>query len=209
VSSSAAAGNRAGRSAARVPIGVLGGIFDPVHNGHLALAACAKRHFRLSKILFIPSGIPPHKARVGAPAADRFAMLCLALRNEPGFVVWDGELRLRRISYTIDTLRVLAEEFPGSKIYFIVGSDNLKEIETWHRFREVLASVILCVAHRPGYQLKIPPLLRSCGIQKFPSSELNVSSTGIRERIAQGLPWQRLVPGEVAEYISIRGLYEK
>jgi nicotinate-nucleotide adenylyltransferase len=195
------------RASTRARIGVLGGIFDPVHNGHLALAARAQKHFHLSKILFIPSGIPPHKAHVGAPAADRLAMLCLGLQNEPDFVVWDGELRRQRISYTVDTLRALSEELPGSRFFFIVGSDNLKEIETWRHFREVLASVILCVAHRPGYPLKIPPLLRSCGIQRFPSPELDVSSTGIRERIAKGLPWRRMVPGAVAEYISIRKLY--
>jgi nicotinate-nucleotide adenylyltransferase len=134
-------------------------------------------------------------------------MLRLALRNEPDFMVWDGELRRRGISYTVDTLRALARELPGSRFYFIVGTDNLREIGTWRRFRDVLAMVTLCVAHRPGFQSAIPRILRAGSIQKFSSPELNVSSTDIRERIAQGKPFRRLVPKAVAEYISVKKLY--
>jgi nicotinate-nucleotide adenylyltransferase len=201
---SAAARSRSGNTAA---IGILGGIFDPVHNGHLALAARAKKFFSLSKVLFIPSGRPPHKARVRASAADRLAMLCLALRNEPDFMVWDGELRRKGISYTIDTLGALAEEFPGSQFYFLVGSDNLGEIETWRSFRDVLAMVTLCVAHRPGYAAGVPAALRLGRIETFPSPEMDISSTMIRDRAALGRSFRRLVSKEVAEYISIRQLY--
>jgi nicotinate-nucleotide adenylyltransferase len=108
----------------------------------------------------------------------------------------------------MDTLRALSREFPGTQFYFIVGSDNLKEIGTWHRFRDVLARVILCVAHRPGYPLKIPRELRAGSIQRFPSPEMDMSSTVIRKKITQGLPFRHLVPKEVAEYISIRKLYK-
>lgn len=180
-----------------------------MHNGHLALAAGAKRSFRLSKVLFIPSGNPPHKARPGASPADRLAMLCLALRNGPDSAVWDGELRRKGASYTIDTLRALSRKFPKSQLYFIIGSDNLREIRTWRRFRGVLAMVTLCAAHRPGFPLTIPRILRAGAVKKFPSPEMNVSSTDIRERIARGRPWRHLVPKEVAEYISIRRLYKR
>jgi nicotinate-nucleotide adenylyltransferase len=204
-SCSVAANSGAGAPA----IGILGGIFDPVHNGHLALAVRAKKYFHLSKILFVPSGCPPHKACVGAVAADRFAMLCLALRNEPDFAVWDGELRRKSVSYTSDTLRVLSAELPGSQFYFIVGSDNLKEIETWRRFRDVLSGVVLCVTHRPGYSMTIPPSLDIGRIEKFPSPELGISSTMIRKNVAQGRHYSHLVPKEVAGYISMRQLYSK
>ena len=200
MSCSAAAGSRRA-------IGILGGIFDPVHNGHLALAAGARKYFRLSKILFIPSRRPPHKARPAASAADRFAMLCLALRNRPDFMVWDGELRRKGISYTIDTLSVLAKEFPESRFYFLVGSDNPGEIKTWRRWRSVLAAVTLCVAHRPGYAGRIPPAFRTGRTVKFPSPELDISSTMIRRLAARGRQIRHLVPKEVAEYISIRKLY--
>jgi nicotinate-nucleotide adenylyltransferase len=208
-SCSAAAGSSAGANAPPGAIGILGGIFDPVHNGHLALAARAKEHFRLSKVLFVPSGRPPHKTRTGAGAADRFALLCLALRRDPSFAVWDGELRRRGVSYTIDTLADLSREFPGCQYYFLVGSDNLKEITTWRDWRAVLASVTLCVARRPGHAMTIPPSIRVGRIETFPSPGLAVSSTAIREKIARGRPFRHLVPKEVAEYISTRQLYKK
>jgi nicotinate-nucleotide adenylyltransferase len=180
-----------------------------VHNGHCALADRARKYFRLSKVLFVPSGRPPHKARPCAAPADRLAMLCLALRDRPDAAVWDGELRRKGASYTFDTLRALGREFPKSKFYFIVGSDNLAEIPAWHRFRDVLAMVTVCAARRPGFPLAVPAALRAAAVKKFPSPDMDVSSTDIRERIAAGRPFRRLVPREVAEYISIRKLYRR
>jgi nicotinate-nucleotide adenylyltransferase len=188
-------------------VGIVGGIFDPVHNGHLAIAALARDYFGLTKVLFIPSGRPPHKSRVTAPAADRLAMLRLAVRNEPAFAVWDGELRRKGISYTFDTLRKLTEEFAGRPVYFIVGSDNLQEITTWRRWRDVLAMVTLCVAHRPGYPLKVPQPLAGTRIRIFPSPEWGVSATMVRQYLAQGCSCRHLLPEAVAEYISKRKLY--
>ncbi len=188
-------------------IGIAGGIFDPVHNGHLAVGALARDYFGLSKILFIPSGLPPHKAHVIASAADRLAMLCLAVRGEPSFTVWDGELRRKGVSYTVDTLRKLAQDFPGRHFYFIVGSDNLQEIKTWRRCRDVLAMVTLCVAHRPGYPVKVPRSLAGASIRTFPSPEWGVSATMIREYLARGYSCRHLLPDAVEEYISRRKLY--
>jgi nicotinate-nucleotide adenylyltransferase len=188
-------------------VGILGGIFDPVHNGHLALAACARRCFRLSKVIFIPAGRPPHKSQVAASAADRLAMVRLAVRNDPMMTVWDGEIRRKGVSYTADTLRALARAFPGSPFYFIVGSDTLHEIETWHCWRDVLAMVTLCVAHRPGYGDEVPSLLRACRIEAFSSPELDISSTMVREKVAQGRPFLHLVPEAVGEYIYRKKLY--
>jgi nicotinate-nucleotide adenylyltransferase len=188
-------------------IGILGGIFDPVHNGHLALAALACGHFKLSKLLFVPSGHPPHKPHVGASAADRLAMLRLALRSGPAFTLWDEELRRKGTSYTFDTLRKLTDKFHGRPLYFIIGSDNLTEIETWYRYREVLRMVTLCVVHRPGYPLKIPRILRVGRIETFSSPELDISSTAIREYVAQGRSWRSMVPEAVRKYISKRKLY--
>jgi nicotinate-nucleotide adenylyltransferase len=188
-------------------IGILGGIFDPVHNGHLALAAGARSYFDLSKVLFIPAGRPPHKPHIGASAGDRLAMLLLAIRNEPAFIVWDGELRRKGISYTFDTLRKLIHDFPGRPLYFIVGSDNVREIMTWRRYRDVLAMVTLCVAHRPGYSIRLPASLNVGRIEKFPSPELDVSSSMIKEKIAKGRSCRHMVPAAVREYIYKRKLY--
>jgi len=131
------------------PLGILGGIFDPPHNGHLAVASFARDYFGLSEVLFVPSGTPPHKS-TATPAIDRLAMLKRAIVNEPTFKIWDAELRRKGTSYTIDTLEELSRHFPGRPVYFIVGSDNLHEIQTWRRYRDVLRLVTLCVTHRPG-----------------------------------------------------------
>jgi len=134
-------------------------------------------------------------------------MLCLAVRDEPSFMVWDGEIRRKGISYTVDTIRKLAHDFPDSSFYFIVGSDNVREIKTWRRWRDVLAMVTLCVAHRPGYSITIPASLNIGRIEKFPSPEMSVSSTMIRECCARGQSYRHLVPEAVGEYIYIRKLY--
>jgi nicotinate-nucleotide adenylyltransferase len=188
-------------------VGILGGIFDPVHNGHLSIAALARDFFGLSEILFIPSGRPPHKSCPGATARQRLAMLRRALKGEKRFVLWDGELRRPGISYTFDTLKRLEREFPRRPFYFIVGSDNLGEIVTWHRYREVLSMVTLCVAHRPGHTLAIPRVLRGARIAAFPSPEWDISSTMVRDYCGRGLSCRYLVPDPVWDYISSQRLY--
>jgi nicotinate-nucleotide adenylyltransferase len=188
-------------------VGILGGIFDPVHNGHLAAAGLARDYFCLSRILFIPCGRPAHKACPGATAAQRLAMLRLAIRGERKFALWDGELRRTGVSYTFDTLARLTRELPGRPLYFIVGSDNLGEIVAWHRYREVLGMVTLCVAHRPGHATVVPPELRGARIVKFPSPESAVSSTLVREYCSRGFSCRFMVPDTVWEYISRKGLY--
>jgi len=188
------------------PIGVLGGIFDPVHNGHLAVASLAREFFGLEKILFIPSGYPPHKNRVTASSSDRLAMLRLALQNEPGSTIWEKELSRPGYSYTIDTLEELSAQ-NKKKIYFIIGSDNLSEISGWHRYRSIIEMVDLCVAHRPGYAVKIPDELRGANVHTFPSPEWGISSTMIRKYLMNGFSCRHLIPDTVGEYILQKGLY--
>jgi nicotinate-nucleotide adenylyltransferase len=193
---------------APIHIRVLGGSFDPVHNGHLAIARAALRHFRLGTLLLIPAGIPPHKtSSIQAPAADRLAMLRAATAGERGIEIWDGELRRRGRSFTIDTLEELRRDRPGCDIRFIIGSDNLDEIKTWRRYPAILGSVTLCVARRPGYGVTVPAELAHARIVPFPAPELDISSTMIREAIARRRPWERLVPQAVAAYIKAHGLY--
>ena len=126
----------------RAPLGILGGIFDPVHNGHLAVACLARDHFKLDKVYLIPSGTPPHKSgTVSAPASHRLAMLRRAVRavkGSKGLLVWDGEIRRKGVSYTVDTIRRIKEKHRGAPLYFIIGSDNLREISTWHEYRKIL-----------------------------------------------------------------------
>ncbi|MCU0608532.1 MAG: nicotinate-nucleotide adenylyltransferase [Chitinispirillaceae bacterium] len=192
---------------APAPIGVLGGVFDPPHNGHLAIAALAMEFFGLCAVLFVPSGTPPHKSRVTASASERLAMLSAAIRGEPGFSIYDRETLHRGVSYTVDTLRELIRLFPGRHIFFIIGSDNLDEIKTWRKYREILSMVTLCVAHRPGYAIRVPASIRSARIAVFPSPEWGVSSTLVREYFSQGLSCRHLVPAKVAAYVAQKKLY--
>jgi nicotinate-nucleotide adenylyltransferase len=197
-------------NAARAPLGILGGIFDPVHNGHLAAACLARDHFNLDKVYLIPAGMPPHKAgAVSAGARHRLAMLKLAVKGSKGLCVWDGEIRRPGISYTVDTIRRIRKKHPQTDLYFIIGSDNLGEIVTWHKYRQILSSVVLCVAHRPGFPSKIPAELRVGEIRTFPSPQWAISSTMIRRYVSRGYSCDYLLPPGVAEYIRKQGLYKK
>ena len=191
------------------PTGVLGGIFDPVHNGHLAVAALARDFFGLDKVLFIPSGTPPHKSStVCASSSDRLSMLKIALKDDPGAVIWDKEICRPGISYTIDTLYELSKQIKGP-VYFIIGSDNLREIITWHKYQEILELVTLCVAHRPGSPVFIPDSLKKAKLHRFPSPEWGISSTMIRTYIHKGYSCRHLLPDGVVDYIVDKGLYKE
>jgi nicotinate-nucleotide adenylyltransferase len=192
------------------PIGVFGGIFDPVHNGHLAAARLAYDHFTLEKPIFIPAGIPPHKTTtLSVSPAHRLEMLRIALNDESYAVIWEQEVRRPGVSYTVDTLRELTRLHPGSSIYFLVGADNLPEIPTWHCYREILEMVTLCVTERPGYSMEIPALLTGAHLLTFPSPQWGISSTLLRSYLAQGYHCKHLLPNEVYEYILKHRLYRQ
>jgi nicotinate-nucleotide adenylyltransferase len=189
------------------PLGIIGGSFDPVHFGHLAIARLAQEHFRLRKIYFVPASMPPHKSLPHASPRHRLDMVKLAIKGETGFKVWDGEIRRGGKSYTLDTLKSFTRSNPHAPIYFIIGSDNLKEIPLWHKYPELLKRATFCVAHRPGHSLELPRELRSMRIKIFPSPEWKISSTMIRGYLAQGYSCEYLLPKEVLGYISKHGLY--
>ncbi len=190
------------------PVGLLGGIFDPVHYGHLAAGRLAFEHFGLDRVVFIPAGVPPHKVTtVTASPLDRLSMLRIALRNETYAAIWDREVNRSCLSYTVDTLHELAGEYPDTPLYFIVGSDNLDEIHTWHHYKEILEMVTLCIAERPGYPMRVPPSLSTAIIRTFPSPCWGLSSTMLRNYVARGYQCRYLLPDGVREYIFKNGLY--
>ena len=191
-----------------VPIGVLGGIFDPVHFGHLAIARLACDFFHLDKIVFIPAGVPPHKqTTVTASPEHRLAMLERALAPLPEASIWDREITSTEISYTVDTLVKLREVYPGCPLFFVVGADNLREIPTWHRYRELLDMITLCVTDRPGFSMEVPAVLAGARIETFPSPSWGLSSTQLRAYLAEGYRCRYLLPDTVCEYISDNALY--
>jgi nicotinate-nucleotide adenylyltransferase len=191
------------------PIGILGGIFDPLHCGHLAAAKLAQDYFQLEKVLFIPAGTPPHKRAPFAGPRQRLAMLELGIGKTPGFEIWKGELARNGWSYTVDTLRELRKRHPHAPFHFIIGSDNLREIPRWHKFRELLKLATFCVAHRPGYSMDIPPELASFQLKPFPGPEWKLSSTMVREYLANGYSCDFLLPPKVLAYIKRHRLYSR
>ncbi len=191
-------------------IGILGGSFDPVHNGHLAVAQLACEHFSLHKVFFIPANIQPHKKQsIPVTARHRLAMLKSAITGNSNFCIWDGEIKRGGISFTVDTVHALKEMHPDAALYFIIGSDNFSEIRTWNRYKRILAMVTLCVAHRPGYAIRIPAELSEIEVISFPSPEWGISSSKLRSHLNEGKSCRYMLPEKVALYIQKNKLYLK
>jgi nicotinate-nucleotide adenylyltransferase len=189
------------------PLGIFGGVFDPVHCGHLAAATLAKEYFNLDTIIFIPSGNPPHKSSVSATANQRLEMLKIALSDIPWAHIWDNEIKKNGYSYSFDTMIELQTIY-RKPLFFIVGSDNLNEVPLWHRFRELLSMITLCVTKRPGYSVEqIPESMKTAKIEWFPSPEWGLSSSMIRELLSKGFSCRHLIPDKVIEYIREHHLY--
>lgn len=209
-------------------IGVFGGTFDPVHNGHLVLAEAARREFALDRVLFIPAAQPPHK--LGEPVtafAHRAAMLELALSGHPVFELDRMEQQRPGPSYSVDTLRELScrPDLPG-RLYFIIGSDAFAEITTWKNFRELFRYADFLVAERPDtapghlndFLSRLPGFTHDsesdCRHHPFgatlyplPVDAFPVSATTIRRKVRAGEPITDLVPAPVAAYIREHQLY--
>lgn len=199
-------------------IGVLGGSFDPIHMGHLVIGEEARHSLGLSKVIFVPANIRPHKKnRHCAPARDRLAMVKLAVRGHHHFEVSDIEIRRQGVSYTVDTLRALKKVHgAGCRIFFIIGSDTLPELPTWKDVREVARLCTFGVAARPGMRLaRMDTLATTIGrdaVARMRRSILRVpligiSSSDIRERVASGRPISAMTPKPVADYLRRKGLY--
>lgn len=207
-------------------IGILGGTFDPIHAGHLAAGRAAHRALALDAVRVVPTHVPPHRP-VAPVASDfhRFAMTALVALDEPGWTVWDGELRRDGPSFTFDTLTALQDEgLAASQIFFITGADAFAEVATWSRYPAVLALAHFVVVTRPGTPLDgrlarlpdiaprvcLPDALPATGPTRviFVHAETpDVSSTAIRRLAAEGRPLDGLVTPPVARYIERHALY--
>ncbi len=191
-------------------IGLFGGTFDPPHVGHLALAEWAREQLGLERVIFMPAGAPPHKRRPDlVSVARRVAMTRLAVRGNPAFVVSAFEARRRGPSYTVDTLRALAREHAGARLYLILGADSLGEFRTWHEPGGIRALAMLAVAARPGAgragggRRPRPPR----GVVWLDNPGFDLSSSAIRARVRAGCSIRYLVPEAVARYIARHRLY--
>ncbi|HSD17614.1 MAG TPA: nicotinate-nucleotide adenylyltransferase [Thermomonas sp.] len=208
-----------------------GGTFDPVHDGHVAIARAARDGLR-AEVALLPARDPPHKAGTGADAAQRAEMLELAIAGEPGMAVDRRELRRAGPSYSVDTLGELrAERGADASIAWLVGADSLRQLHTWHRWRDLFERAHLVVVQRPGADIDMAALRTASplvaelveqrrrppealattahgGFAVLPLPGLrHESSTELRRRIAAGEPWTHWVAPAVAAYIVRHGLY--
>ncbi len=185
-------------------LGVFGGSFDPVHHGHLIVAAEAWRRLDLTHVRLIPAGQQPLKAGGhGASAADRLAMLRLAVADDERFVVDAREVSRRGPSYTVDTLRELRTEIPQASLSLLLGSDTACDLPRWHEAAALPALATIVVLTRPG--TPVPPLPLVTRTLEVPA--VDIAATGIRERCRRHESIRYLVPGPVAQYIAERRLY--
>ncbi len=194
-------------------IGLLGGTFNPVHEGHLSIAREALRLFSLDAVWFIPCAVPAHKPTNNlAPNEDRLAMLCLAIADDPRFFALTIELDRPGTSYTLDTVRELRAQHPADTFVFIIGADTLGELHTWHKPLELLELVRFVTLARPGTTptpaaIHLPPPWPEKLLADLRTGNpLEVSSRAIRAKIAAGEP-VKLVPAPVLRYIQEHNLY--
>ncbi len=190
-------------------VGLLGGAFDPPHDGHLVLAAEAIRHFGLERLLVIPTGWPPHKS-VETPPEIRFRLAVAAFAGIPGVELSRHEIERDESSYTVDTVRFAERLYRD--VVFVVGADEFSAFLSWHDPNGVLEHARLGVATRPGYpQDRLDAVLgrleRPERVELFAMPAVSVSSTEVRERVRRGDPIDGHVPPRVAALIQEIGLY--
>jgi nicotinate-nucleotide adenylyltransferase len=199
-------------SAEHQTIGVLGGTFDPIHIGHIAAAKAAMDCARLDRVIFMPTGRPPHRPPAAASAEHRLEMTRLATADEDRFDVSDLELRRSGASFTSDTLRELRSLYPSSELFLILGWDAAKLFSSWHEPDQVRSLATIVVVARPGSGSPEASELEAAGLGG-PDTILclehtpNVSASAIREDVKSGRPIAGKVPPAVAEYIASHHLY--
>ena len=195
-------------------IGLYGGTFDPLHNGHMKVAQEAKNHLQLDRVIFIPAGDPPHKAgKAITDKQDRLNMVRLAAEAE-GAEVSDWELSRREKSYSVETLKHFQTQFPEDELFFIIGADSFRDLPSWWHYRELMELCTFVVISRPDIE-KDSLLTRYAGDEKPPRVFfldhifMDISSTNIRKMVSEGKDVSRLVPPAVHQYMQSRGLYQK
>ncbi|HZS34684.1 MAG TPA: nicotinate-nucleotide adenylyltransferase [Methylomirabilota bacterium] len=215
-------------------VGILGGTFNPIHVGHLVFAESFRERLALDRVLFVPAGQPPHKSPADlAPALHRYAMVTLAVAGHPAFVVSPVELERPGPSYSVDTVEGLAGEWPGARLFFLMGSDTFLDLPTWHAPERIGTFATLAVGDRagsgfdpdggaaravlgrlgrPGWR-RVPPTppeaLAPGECALVETRSLAVSARAVRRQLAAGESVRYVVPLAVADYIAGHRLYRE
>jgi len=196
-------------------IGILGGTFDPIHNGHLKIAEAARKKLGLNEVYFMPAAKTPLKEGISISAVKRrVEMVRLAIAGKPHFKLSTIELDRPGPSYTADTIAELRKKLGAeTELYFIIGWDSLSQFARWREPARIIRMCRLVAVPRPGYTMPDPKALEAAipGMSEslivLDNPEIAISATEIRERVARGQSIRRLVPEEVAGYIQKNGLY--
>lgn len=196
-------------------IGIMGGTFDPIHNGHLIIGEYARTSLNLDKVIFIPSGIHPFKENKNITLSNkRLDMISLAIKSNPNFELSSIEIDRKGITYTVDTILDLKKDYEKDEIYFIIGSDIPFQIEKWKDFHVLIHLVKFILFNRTGQdneeinnKIKELESLYEIQLEKIQSPLIEISSTEIRDRVKNKLSIKYLVPESVEEYILKNNLY--
>jgi nicotinate-nucleotide adenylyltransferase len=197
-------------------IGVMGGTFDPIHLGHLAVAEEAREALGLDRVLFVPAGQPPHKLPGSvSPVRDRVAMVELAIAGNPAFELSTVEVDREGPSFTADTVEMLAKANPDATLHLVLSAETFAELPSWHEPDRLFESARMAVVPREGYPAPDPAWIA----RAFPGREervdylggprLGLSSTALRTRVAAGRSIRYLVPEAVETYIADHQLYRR
>jgi len=208
------------------PMGIFGGTFDPIHYGHLRTAFEMLQALRFDEVRFMPCGNPPHRETPVAGASLRLDMVRLATEAQKGFVVDDRELRREGPSYSVDTLSALRDEHPERPIGLIIGMDAFLGLPKWYHWQKILHLAHIVVAHRPGWRAPdlgpLGELLADCGTHRVSDlhqanagyiyihdvTQLEISSSEIRELVSVGRDPRFLLPDAVNDVIVKSGCYQ-
>lgn len=193
----------------------MGGTFDPIHNGHLALAKKALNEFALDEVIFIPSGTPPHKKPGEVTDKEhRFKMVKSAIKGQAKYSISRIELNRKGICYAVDTFNELKKKYKNAKLFYVMGLDSINEILEWKKPLELFKLCEFIVGTRPGTKIrtfkrlvKFPPLQKQ--VDKIHLMELreNISSSDIREKLKSGKSAKSLLPKSIEAYIKRNNLY--
>ena len=197
-------------------LGIMGGTFNPIHKGHLALARAAEEQYALDQIVFIPSGNPPHKEPTDViDKEDRFRMVKLAIRGKKNYLASRLELDRPGLSFAVDTFTALKRKYgKAAKLFYVMGLDSINEILDWRKPLELFKLCEFIVGTRPGTRIrafrrlvKFPPLQKEADKIHLMELKENISASEIRERLKAGKSVSQLVPKTVEHYIRQKGLY--